>query len=383
MMRFEQKPTPAVYAVIALSMAGVFLADCYTALGVAVWVFYLISVKLALFGWRPVLPLAVAVLATILIVVAYFIKPLGLEPEKAVLNRGFAIVTIWGAAGIGYLFIRNKLIVRRQEWLQSGQTQLSERMGGEQQLPQLGESVLRFLSEYLDAHAGVSFIEEGGSFRRFATYAVPVPGIILERFGSGDGLLGQAVKDRRTFLVRDVPEGYLAIGSGLGQSLPRHLIISPVAVDGAVNAVLELGFIHPVYESDVELLDRVSESIGVAVRSSKYRTRQQELLEQTQRQAEELQTQGEELRVSNEELDEQGRALKESQTRLELQQSELEQTNAQLEEQTQLLETQKDDLSRAKTAWKSRRGNWNRRAATSRISWPTCRTSSARRSIPP
>ena len=327
MTRFEQKPTPAVYAAIALSMAAVFRADCYTPLGFAIWVFYLISVKLSLFGWRPAAPVAVAILATILIVVAYFMKPPGVEPGIALFNRGFAIVTLWGAAGIGYLFIRNKLVVRRQEWLQSGQTQLSERMGGEQQLPELGENVLRFLSEYLDAHAGVSFIEDGESFRRFATYAVPAPGVIPERFATGDGLLGQAVKDQRTFLVRDVPEGYLAIGSGLGQSLPRHLIISPVAVDGAVNAVLELGFIHPVYESDVELLDRVSESIGVAIRSSKYRTRQQELLEETQRQAQELQTQSEELRVSNEELAEQGRPSRNRRPVSNSSRAELEQTN--------------------------------------------------------
>lgn len=350
MMRFEHKPTPAVYAAIALSMAAVFLADCLAPLGVAVWVIYLLPVAISLYVWRPTVPIAVALLATILMMAGYFFSPPGVNLWMAHVNRGIGVLTVWIVAAIGYGFIHNKLIVRRQEWLQSGQTQLSARMGGEQQLPELGENVLRFLSEYLDAHAGVSFIEEGGSFRRFATYAVPVPGIILERFGSGDSLLGQAVKDRRTFLVRDVPEGYLAIGSGLGQSLPRHLIISPVTVDGAVNAVLELGFLHPVYESDVELLDRVSQSIGVALRSSKYRTRQQELLEETQRQSEELQTQGEELRVSNEELAEQGRALKESQTRLELQQAELEQTNAQLEEQTQLLETQKDDLSRTKTA---------------------------------
>jgi signal transduction histidine kinase len=350
MMRFEQKPTPAVYAAIALSMVGIFLADCFTPLGFAVWVLYLISVKLSLFGWRPVVPLAVAILATILIVVAYFAEPPGSEPGIAVLNRGIGILTLWTAAGIGYLFIRNKLVVRKQEWLQSGQTRLSERMGGEQQLPELGENVLRFLSEYLDAHAGASFIEDGGGFRRFATYAVPAQAGIPERIAPGDGLLGQAIKDHRTFLVRDVPEGYLSIGSGLGRSRPRHLIISPVAVNGTVNAVLELGFVHPVYGSDLELLDRVSESIAVAIRSSKYRTRQQELLEETRCQSEELQTQSEELRVSNEELTEQGQALKESQTRLELQQTELEQTNAQLEEQTQILETQKDDLSHTKVA---------------------------------
>ena len=118
-------------------------------------------------------------------------------------------------------------------------------------------------------------------------------------------------------------------------------------MDGSTNAVLELGFIHPLNADALSLLEQMSDAIGIAVRSANYRVELQNFLEETQRQAEELQAQGEELRVSNEELEEQSRALKESQSRLELQQAELEQTNSQLEEQAQLLEVQRDDLERA------------------------------------
>ena len=117
-----------------------------------------------------------------------------------------------------------------------------------------------------------------------------------------------------------------------------------------MHAVLELGFFHRVLPADVELLERISESLGMAIRSSKDRTRLEELLEETQRQAEELQTQQEELRVSNEELEEQTDVLKQSQARLENQQAELEQTNSQLEEQSQLLEVQKDELTLSQAA---------------------------------
>src|SRR5690606_6384207 len=92
---------------------------------------------------------------------------------------------------------------------------------------------------------------------------------------------------------------------------------------------------------------RVSETLGIALRSSKDRSRLEELLEKTQHQAEELQTQQEELRVSNEELEEQGRVLRESEAELQAQQAELEQINSHLEEQTQLLELQKVELVQA------------------------------------
>jgi signal transduction histidine kinase len=110
---------------------------------------------------------------------------------------------------------------------------------------------------------------------------------------------------------------------------------------------VEAGFFRRLLPEDLELLARVSESLGIAVRASKDRTRLEELLAETQRQGEELQTQQEELRVTNDELEVQAVALKESQAQLEAQQAELEQTNAQLEEQAQVLEQQKDELSRA------------------------------------
>ncbi len=236
---------------------------------------------------------------------------------------------------------------RRQDWLQTGQLGLSDAVAGEQRVEALAENILSFLANYFDAHAGAFFIQSGSDYRRVATYGVPSDSTVPQRFGRSEGLLGQSVQDERVIVVRDVPENYLAVGSALGQASPRQLLIAPTTVDNNVNAVLELGFIHPMHPLAEELLNQVAEMMGIAVRSANYRAELQDLLEETQRQAEEMQAQGEELKVNNEELEEQSRALKESQARLEQQQAELEQTNAQLEEQTQQLEIQRDDLSRA------------------------------------
>lgn len=251
---------------------------------------------------------------------------------------------------IGYLLRRNALMRRRQDWLQQGQLGLSAAIVGDLRLDQLGEQVLKFIAEYLDAHAGAFFAFEAGRFRRTASYGIPAGSSVPQSFEAGDGLLGQAAKDGRTFILESIPDGYLTIGSGLGKSPPRHLLVAPVRSDGIVNGVIELGFVHPIDAATTELFERVQELVGTAIRSADYRTNLQNLLEETQRQSEEMQTQSEELRVSNEELEEQSRALKESQARLEQQQVELEQTNSQLEEQAQLLEAQRDDASRAKAS---------------------------------
>jgi signal transduction histidine kinase/DNA-binding response OmpR family regulator/CHASE3 domain sensor protein len=248
---------------------------------------------------------------------------------------------------IGFLIRRATLIRQREEWLQTGQVELSFAMSGDQHVDQLGHSILEFLARYAGGVAGAIFVRSNNDvFVRAATYGVPAGANVPERFIAKEGLLGQVAVDSRTVTIDEVPDGYLAFGSALGQDKPRHLVISPGLADGSVNAVMELGFLRPVDERVLTFLEQASPSIAIAVRSAKYRSDLQALLEETQRQSEELQVQGEELRVSNEELEEQSRALKESQSRLEQQQAELEQTNSQLEEQAQQLETQRDDLER-------------------------------------
>ena len=253
-----------------------------------------------------------------------------------------------GLTGIvGFLILRSEAARRKEDWLQTGRVGLSKAMLGDQPINQLGDAILGYLCRYLDAHAGAIFSRDrNGPYRRVSTYGVPADTKILDHFARGDGLLGQAAVEGRSILVRDVPDGYLAIGSAFGEGKPRHLVVAPAIVDGSTNAVLEFGFVHPLKEDSLSLLEQMSEGIGIAVRSAHYRAELQNFLEETQRQSEELQAQGEELRVSNEELEEQGRALKESQSRLELQQAELEQTNSQLEEQAQQLEHQRDNLER-------------------------------------
>jgi CheY-like chemotaxis protein/CHASE3 domain sensor protein len=254
------------------------------------------------------------------------------------------LILIGGAA---ILTSRDYRARQTQVWLRTGQMAFGQRIQGEQRLERLGEHVLSFLGAFLGARVGALYIAAGaGVFRRFAGYAM-ASGAEGDVVRSGDGLLGQAAKENQAIRVQNVPEGYLPITSALGHGSPRELLISPATADGTVHAMVELGFLRNLHAEDLELLNRVSESLGVAIRASKDRSRLEELLEETQRQGEELQTQQEELRVSNEELEVQARSLKESQAQLESQQAELEQTNSQLEEQAQLLEHQRDELSRA------------------------------------
>jgi signal transduction histidine kinase/DNA-binding response OmpR family regulator len=347
MRRFQQRPTPLIAGGLALALALVFLSEWYTALGITVWVLYLIPLVLSYLTWNPAVPVIIGGVVTLIMFAGFLISPTGIDPSVALMNRGMGAVTAIALAALGHQFVSSRLALRREEWIRVGQTVLSERMMGDQTLETLGENVLHGLAAYLGAQGGAIFIEEAGQFHRTATYGVPDASPIPDRLRPGDGLMGRALQEQQPMVVEDLPDGYFTIGSALGQHAPRHLLIAPIGVDGRINTLLELACFHPFQESDRELISRLSQAIALSVRSARYRSQLQDLLEETQRQAEELQVQSEELRVANEELEEQSRALKESHGRLEQQQVELEQTNSQLEEQAQILETQKEDLTEA------------------------------------
>ena len=142
----------------------------------------------------------------------------------------------------------------------------------------------------------------------------------------------------------DVPSDYFKVSSGLGEGLPHSVLVVPTSDDDRVNGVIELGFLRPLTDRDVELLELIAGNIGTSIEAARYRQRLQEVLAETQQLNEELQVQQEELKTANEELEEQSRILKESQAHLETQQVELEQTNEQLAEQAQILAEQRDAM---------------------------------------
>lgn len=272
--------------------------------------------------------------------------------SRAAIASGL-VSSLIGAALTLLIFVlvrRNQRARAREDWLQDGLLGISAAVRGDRSVEEIADAVLGYLADKLHFQAGALFKGEAGEFRRVATLGVPNDADVPAGFNLREGLLGRVAAEGAPVQLNDVPDRYLKIGSALGSDKPRHLLIVPAKADEVVNAVLELGFFEATEPLMVELLERVSPVIGVALRSARFRSRLQDALEETQRQASELQTQSEELQVNNEELEEQGRSLRESQAMLEQQQVELEQTNSQLEEQARALETQRDELERGGAA---------------------------------
>jgi hypothetical protein len=233
--------------------------------------------------------------------------------------------------------------LEREEWIRTGQMRLKESIQGDLEVVEIARRGLYTLAEHTGAVVGALFVADRDGWRRVAGYGLDDQSAGPLRFQRGEGLIGRAAESGVVTELNDVPPDYLRVRSGLGELVPRQILISPASADGVVHALVELGFTAPVEPQVRELLKNTRVPLAMGVRSAESRQRLQELLEESQRQAEELQAQGEELRVANEELHEQSEALREVQRHLAERQTDLEAANQGLAAQTA-------ELTRAKQA---------------------------------
>lgn len=323
---------------------AIFLLDLLTPSGAADQVFYLLPITLAVLHWRPALPIHAAGLATFLAILGQ-LNASGYVPGTIeLLNRSVSIFVFWCIA----LLVRQVIITRnnnlRQSWLKTTQSELATHVRGELSIQDFAQRSLTFLADRLSAQVGVLHVrsKSDDQFAYAAGYAFDERHATLATsFCLGEGLAGQAAAENRIVLLDDVPSNYLSVSSMLGATSIKHLVLVPLTADGETRALIELGFLQPPSQEGMALLENVTEQLGIDLRSTQYKYRLNDLLQQSQQYAEELQVQQEELSTLNEELEQQNKALKDSQLRLEHQQAELEQSNHQLEQKTLSLERQK------------------------------------------
>lgn len=245
----------------------------------------------------------------------------------------------------------------RQNRLKTAQNDLNNRMRGDISLETLSKNIITFVSKFTSSKIGALYINNAElcGFQLTATYAFTNRKNDRSFFRYGEGLIGQAALEKEMISFSQLPDDYVNITSGLGETKPRHLIVVPLVYDGETVAVIELGNTLEFSKDSLDFIGTVAESAAIALLSCQNRDQMAKLLEVTKEQAEELQVQQEELRQTNEELESQTRALIKSEEYLQTQQEELKVSNEELEEKTEYLEKQKmlmqkqnEDLEKAR-----------------------------------
>ncbi len=225
-----------------------------------------------------------------------------------------------------------------KEWLQTGLTDLNDRMIGIMDLDALCDNVLNFLVSYTHSQCGALYLlGERDELVMRSSHALAAENR-KPQLALGEGLAGQSAVERRLLSVSGIEGAELSIGFSGGNIVPKFIVAFPIIFESRVRGIIELGSMESYTELDIEYFNAVTHNVGISINTAQNRTRLQELLEETQAQTEELQTQHSELENLNTELEAQAHKLQASEEELKVQQEELLQANQELEERSKSLE---------------------------------------------
>jgi len=188
------------------------------------------------------------------------------------------------------------------------------------------------------AHPNFLFVLDG---EPWVTRAHQMDAICLrdhsKRIDIGEGLVGTCALEKKTIHLTEIPENYIEITSGLGQATPNTILIVPLVAEGKIQGILEMASFAPFEDYEIQLIEKIAESVGVTMASVKTNAKNRELLERARMQAEELISHEEEMRQNLEEM----RATQEDAFRRE---AELQDKIDQLEDLKTRLESREDQL---------------------------------------
>lgn len=233
---------------------------------------------------------------------------------------------------------------RREERIKTAVAELANQMRGELSLDQLAENILNYLVPTLRCQVGLFYLPDGKDMVLKGTYAFTWRKNLSNRIPVGEGLVGQAALEKKQIVLTRVPEDYIVVGSGLGETTPRHIVVTPILHEEELCGMLEVGSLDVLGPEELEILQLSVEHIAIAVNSAMSRMKLSEMLQQTQKQADQLKRQQDDMQAINDDLEEQAQALLTSEMKLQEQQDELRKANEELEEQAQALRASEESL---------------------------------------
>jgi len=241
--------------------------------------------------------------------------------------------------------VNNDVRNKHDDWFKEGLNSLTKILMDNNDFVERTNQVVAFLASYTGAKVGTFYImNDNSELELHASYAFVNRKSIKREIKEGEGIVGQAIRERTHIILSSIPDDYITIDSSLGDTPPHALIALPILLKDEVLGAIELGALESFNEQQVTFLVAASEAIATMVKTSKQSEVTNDLLVKTQDLAESLQTQQEELRSSNEELEEQTTRLRASEEELQAQQEEQRSTNEELQEKNRALQAQQNEI---------------------------------------
>ncbi len=196
----------------------------------------------------------------------------------------------------------------KQNWATSGLAKFGDILRqNPDNMEEFAYHIISNLVSYIDAAQGGLYIvndddDNDRHIQMLACHAFDRRKFLEKRIEMGEGLIGQTIQEGGSLYLRELPQNYINITSGLGDTPPRTLLIVPLQVNEQVFGAIELTSIKPMEDYVRQFVEDLAEDIASTIQTTKINLRTNQLLEQSRQQSEEMASQEEEMRQNMEEL---------------------------------------------------------------------------------
>ncbi|MFV8326455.1 response regulator [Flavobacterium sp. ZS1P14] len=177
-----------------------------------------------------------------------------------------------------------------KNWLLTGNSELNEKLIGDQSIAQLANSTISFLCNYLKANIGTVYLfnDKENTLILTGKFAFSPAKDTKEIFKLNEGLIGQAAWEQKQISLTAISEDQIRITSSILNAKPKNLLITPFLLEGKTIGVIEIGKLTDFNETEKEFISVSMNSIAISVN--------------TVQQAEEKEKRAAELAIANKEL---------------------------------------------------------------------------------
>ena len=195
----------------------------------------------------------------------------------------------------------------KRRWSNEGLSQLAMILRKAADLEETSGQVIKFLANYIDAQVIGVYIASKKADKTVlqlkACVAFNREKIIQQEIEAGYGLIGQVFLEGKTTCLNKVPENYLSIRSGLGDSAPRFVAIIPMIYNEEVHGILEIASFKNLPAHVIAFLEKACENMAASFYNLNSNKETLELLERSKQSARLLQDKEYEMRQQLEELE--------------------------------------------------------------------------------
>lgn len=191
--------------------------------------------------------------------------------------------------------------IQEEKWLKTGIAELNLRMRGERDLVDFGNRLLAFFSEYASMRTGCFYVFRSNPESQDTSYILKSSYACSEKIASrsniaiGEGIIGQAILNKKIVILEDVADDSLSLETGMMQSLPSVIVILPLIFEDKVIGLIELSFLGDLHQKQRAFVKSTSEPIAQSLHTVTSRIKTESLLEQTQIQSDILKKQQKQL----------------------------------------------------------------------------------------